>query len=577
MNDNNRTQKESQYPLRRNGLSAKIGTEKWLLKNGTVIDGENLTARQADVRIENGMITETGEGLSADGCTVMDCTGRVVTAGFIDSHVHVESSMVLPAAFGEAVLPHGTTAIIADPHEIVNVAGADGLSEFLNEAGEAPIDIFVCIPSSVPATPYDTNGAGKFTAADMARFADLNEIVGLGEVMCYYDVADRNPEIMDKIALFADKTIDGHTAGMPSELLDSYIQAGVQNDHECSDPESMMQRYDKGMNIYIREGSAARNAMALLTCAAEQGLAISRLAFCTDDKHLATIAQEGHISYIVRMARRLGFGWGETARMASYNPCRYYRLEKRGNIRPGYIADIVVTDDACEHIFHVFKNGILAATDSKLSPTVRQADMRNTRSFANTVKFRELSADDFIVPEKLRNTAMELVDGQLLTRKITVTDDEAEQLPLLATVERYGKNGNLSVCLLKGYGIRNGAVATSVSHDSHNVVCAGDNGTDMAVACNRLRQLGGGYVIASGGKVTGELPLPAYGLMAVKDAKTTSEAIDRLEKIAHGMGVNPNIDAFTTLSFTALPVIPALRLLDTGLFDVEKGSFITGE
>ncbi len=543
------------------------------MKGGFVADGERGTLRRADVLVREGRIAAVGNDLPVEGADVLDCEGMIVTAGFVDAHVHIESSMVLPEAFGDAILPHGTTCAIADPHEVVNVAGGEGLRTFLDEAALAPVDLFTVLPSSVPATLLDTNGAGAFTAAAMREFAARPDVVGLGEVMCYYDVAARRPEIMEKIDLFKDRTIDGHTAGMPADLLDAYTGAGIRNDHECADAESMLERYRRGMNIYIREGSAARNAEELLRCVKERKLDTSRFAFCTDDKHLATIAAEGHISYIVRMARRLGFGWGDTARMASWNPCRFYGLADRGNVREGYRADLVVTDDACDRIAYVLKDGRLAGADGR--PTRERSERAlPRRSFPNTVRLREMSAADFAMPDDVKGVAIELVDGQLLTRKAPLTDGEWKSLTRLATVERYGKNGNIAVCALKGYGIRNGAVATSVSHDAHNVVCAGDNAQDMAAACNRLRELGGGYTIASGGRIVGELPLPAYGLMAVEDAPTVAETIRRLEEQAHAMGVNPRIDAFTTLSFVALPVIPALRLLDTGLYDVEQGQFI---
>lgn len=544
-----------------------------LLKNGNVVDGERCMVMKADVLVEDGKIVRIGRDLPTEGHEVVDCAGLVVTAGFIDAHVHIESSMVLPSAFAEAVLPYGTTAVIADPHEIVNVAGTEGLRFFLKEAEEASIHVFTVVPSSVPATPLDTNGAGKFLSEDMKDFVDRPEVVGLGEVMCYYDVADRNPEIMDKIALFNHKTIDGHTAGMPAALLDSYVEAGVQNDHECTDKESMLQRYDKGMNIYVREGSAARNARELLRCAKDRKLDVSRFAFCTDDKHLATIAQEGHISYIAAMARSMGFSWGEVARMASYNPCRFYRLKNRGNVKEGYIADLVVADDLCKRIACVIKDGKIVAKETKLLGSPKR-ETGQRREFVNTVNFKDLSAQDFALPEKLKNIAIELVDGQLLTRKASLARGEWKKETLLANVERYGKNGNIAVCVLKGYGIKGGAIATSVSHDSHNVICAGDNAEDMAVACNRLKKLGGGYVIASKGKIVGELPLPVYGLMASEDHVTTMEAIRALEQTTHDMGVNRNIDAFITLSFVALPVIPSLRLLDTGLYEVETGKFL---
>lgn len=545
---------------------------KILLQGGSVADGENMTVRRADVLVADGKIAAVGEGLSSDGAEVLDCTGLIVTAGYTDAHVHVESGMVLPEAFGDAVLPFGTTAIIADPHEVVNVAGGEGLKVFLKECDRARIDIFVCLPSGVPATPLDTNGAGKFTAADMTPFLSHPRVVGLGEVMCFRDAAEGEPEMAAKIALFKGKTVDGHTSGMPESMLDAYVAAGVCNDHECASKESMFARYDRGMNIYIREGSAARNASDLLDGVKERGLDIGRFAFCTDDKHLATIAREGHISYIAALAREKGFGWGEIARMASYDPALYYGLSDRGNIREGMRADIVVTSDDARHVRYVLKDGELVAKDHKLI-------LKHTKSedkpavFENTVHLRNFSAEDFSVPERLKNVAIGLVDGQLLT-ELVHADEGEDGLDILATAERHGRNGNLSVCHLKGYGVKGGAVATSISHDSHNAVCAGDNGADMALALRRLKEIGGGYVIAAGGKIAAELPMPAFGLMATGGAEEVSRRIEEMERVAHAMGVNPGVDAFTTLSFVALPVIPRMRLLDTGLYDTEAGKFL---
>ena len=540
------------------------------LKGGKVADGATRKVFDADVLIEDGVIVAVGKtGTVAD--EVYDCTGCIVTAGYADAHVHIESGMILPPAFGEAVLPHGTTLIIADPHEVVNVAGAKGLEEFLELAAASPADIRTVLPSSVPATPLDTNGAGKFLAEDMKPFLSRPDVVGLGEVMCYYDVAAGNPDIMDKIALFAGRTVDGHTAGMPDDLVEAYAAAGVRNNHECTTEEEMLRLYDAGMNIYIREGSAARNARALLKGVRRLGLDISRFAFCTDDKHLSTIAAEGHIDYIVRMALEEGFDFGEAAAMASYNPARFYGLKGKGRVAAGYDADIVVTDEKALSPRLVFKGGKLAAKDGKaVFNCVKLQDKHFV--FENTVKMRQLSAKDFTVPEGLSGVAVGLVDGQLLTTKESVADGERPNL--LATVERHGKNGNIAVCYLKNYGLQRGAVATSVSHDSHNVVCAGACAEDMAVACNRLRENGGGYVVADGGRVTDELPLAAYGLMSTAGAEETAANIARLEKCAHALGVNPAIDPFITLSFTALPVIPRLRLLDTGLYDTETRSFI---
>lgn len=553
-------------------------TTDYLLKNGRVVSVTGRQMVKADVLVREGRIAAIGQQLEApEGVCVLDCTGRIVAPGFVDAHVHIESSMVLPQAFGEAVLVHGTTTVIADPHEVVNVAGAEGLRQFLALAQAAPVDIYTTVPSSVPATELDTNGAGHFTADAMREFVGRPDIVGLGEVMCHGDVLQGRREILDKIDLFRDKTIDGHTAGLSEAGLSAYRAAGVQNDHESVTPDDLLQRYRAGMNVYLRQGSAARNAHDLLACVRDNHLDTSRFAFCTDDKHLSTIASEGHISAIVHMALQLGFSWPEVSEMASWNPCRYYRLPDRGDVQEGYVADLVVTDEACEHICYVWKQGRLVVENGCLlaaARTTQTADGTQTCTFKNTVHFRELNAEDFRLPESRKRVAIGLVDGQIITRRHNMAAGEWASLPRLAVVERHGHNGNMQVCCLHGYDIRGGAVATSVSHDSHNVISVGDDERDMAQACNRLKQIGGGYVIVRRGEVAGELPLPAYGLMATADAATVADVIHRLEQMTHEMGVNPCIDPFTTLSFVALPVIPVLRLLDTGLYDVVEGRFL---
>lgn len=544
-----------------------------LLKGGYIVDNEQNTITQSDILIYKEHIIQIGKELSPikDDTITLDCTNCIVAAGYVDAHVHIESSMVLPQAFGEAVLPHGTTTVIADPHEVVNVAGAEGLQEFIDEAGQAPISIFTVVPSCVPATPLDTNGAGCFLASDMKPFVNHHSVVGLGEVMCAPDVIKREPNIMEKIALFKHKTIDGHAPSADSILLDAYVNAGIQNDHETYDEASLMAHYDRGFNIYIREGSAARNGELLLQIIQEKKLDISRFAFCTDDKHLATISQEGHISYLVQLALRMGFNWCDVSRMASLNPCRFYHLEKRGNIREGYLADIVITDKEGKQVKAVIKEGKWVSSNQQMrQPT----EVNPTRTFTNSLRYKELTAEDFFLPENKRHIAIELVNNQILTLKTKLASNEWEQLPIAATIERYGKNGNIALCPIKNYNIQGGAVATSVSHDAHNVVCIGTSPDDMALACNHLRSIGGGYVIVKSGKVAGVLPLPAYGLMAVTDAQTTSGCIQQVEQTVMEMGVNPHIDAFTTLSFIALPVIPSLRLLDTGLYDVENNCFL---
>ena len=538
-----------------------------LLKNGNVVDAESGTVTKADVGITDGVISFVGAADRATADVVIDCAGKMVVPGFVDSHMHIESSMVLPVTFGKAVLPWGTTTVIADPHELVNVGGADALRLFLDETDKAQISVFTVVPSCVPATSFETNGAGHFTAEQMKPFLSDERIVGLGEVMSFGDVVAGEPEMMAKLSLFDGRPIDGHTAGMDEAMVDAYVEYGISNDHECYDDEGVLARYHNGMNIYIREGSAARNADALLHCVKEHGLDVSKFSFCTDDKHLSTIAQEGHISHIVRKALEMGFTWGEVSKMAAFNPCCYYHLAQRGNIREGYVADIVITDAACSDISCVIKDG-------KIIDNGIINDTNVVQNYPNTVKFKTLTESDFQLTDEAQRNAIKIVDGQLLTEHVTLDKGEYKDLNILATVERHGKNGNIAVCPLIGYNIKGGAVATSVAHDSHNVICAGDNATDMAVACNRLRYIGGGYVIASDGEVIDEFALPCYGLMSPLGIDDAITGISRLEHKAHELGVNQNIDPFITLSFLALPVIPQIRLLDTGLYDVQHAHFI---
>ena len=541
-----------------------------LLKGGVVAHGENGCEEQADVLIVGDRIKTVGKDLTAKGAQVIDCAGMVVMPGFVDCHVHIESSMVLPVAFGEAVLPFGTTAVIADPHEIVNVSGKEGIQFFLDNAEQSPIDVYVSMPSSVPATMLDTNGAGEFLADDMAEFANHPLVVGLGEVMNPIEIKDKDPRLMAKIDLFKSKTVDGHMAGLSADMVKACAEIGIANDHESTCEEDLLMRNDAGINIYIREGSAARNADVLLTAARKHGVSTDQLAFCTDDKHLSTIAQEGHISTIVRMARAHGYSWGEVAKMASYNPCRFYNIKDKGSIKENYIADIAVMSNDATAVKYVIKNGKLVAKDCK---KLYDCKDNNSETFANTVQYRSFQAEDFVVPAKLENVAIRLLSGEIVTAVAADGEFDNEKVNMIATIERYGKNGNFAVAKCVGYGITDGAIATSVSHDAHNVVCAGDNAADMALACNFLRELGGGYVIVSKGEIIGNFPLPAYGLMSAMNAEEAMNCIHRLEEVAHQMGVNPDVDPFITLSFVALPVIPDIRLLDTGLYNVTKQKF----
>jgi adenine deaminase len=556
-----------------------------ILKNGNVIDVENKCYLLADIGVKGNKIAYIGNLDNRNARNIVDCRGKFLSPSFIDAHVHIESSMATPAEFAKAVVKHGTAAVIADPHELVNVGGTAALREFLEMNEAACIDVFTVVPSSVPATPFDTNGAGEVLAEDMKPFVDRSDVVGLGEVMCYNEVLKRDKKIMDKIALFKNKTIDGHSAGLSkADELRAYAAAGIDNDHECITFEDAKAVYDAGMNVYIREGSAARSLEAIVkgivryNAAARQDggktLDMSRFAFCTDDKHLSTIEKEGHIDFCVKKAVALGLSLIDAVSFASLNPAKFYRLGERGALAVGRIADIVVfSDKTASRVELVVRNGKIA--DDKYISTLKGAVVSNKPSvLKNSVKCRHFGPEDFQVEIQPFNNAIKLHKNQVLTDLEVLSRTEAAQANMLVTVERYGKNGNVAKCFLKGYGIRGGAVATSVAHDSHNIVAAGDNAADMAAAVNRLKEIGGGYVIAANGEIVGELNLDLGGLISSAGAKEIRDKIDELEKIARAMGVEEGIDPFLTLSFVALPVIPCVRLLDTGLFDVLNTAFI---
>lgn len=556
-----------------------------ILKNGSVIDVENKCYILADVGVSGKKITAVGNLDGKSAGKIIDCKNKFIAPSYIDAHVHIESSMATPAEFAKSVIKHGTTAVIADPHEIVNVGGAAALDEFLAMCEAACIDIFTVVPSSVPATPYDTNGAGEFLAGEMERFASRSDIAGLGEVMCYNDVLRRDKKITDKIALFKKlgKTIDGHSAGLSRKDIEAYAAAGINNDHECVTFEDALAVYNAGMNVYIREGSAARSVEILVKgiieynkTARQEGkkpLDMSRFAFCTDDKHLSTIDREGHIDFSVRKAVSYGLSLIDAVSFASYNPSRYYKLYDRGSIGVDKLADIVVLSDKTYNVEYVVKNGNVV--NNEYISALKPLNLKDKPSvLRNSVKYKTFDDTELGIEIQPLNNAVRVQKNQLITEKAVLSATEAEKADMMAVIERYGKNGNVAKCFLTGYGVKGGAVATSVSHDSHNVTVAGDNPRDMAVAVNRLREIGGGYVIAANGKVAGELGLDVGGLMSSADADTIKNKINALEKLAHSMGVEEGMDPFHPLSFVSLPVIPFIRLMDTGLFDVLSNTFI---
>lgn len=545
-----------------------------VLKNGSIVNVFTEEVLKGDVKIEGGRIVGIGE---YSGGEEVDCSGKYICPGFIDAHVHIESSMVSPLEFAKTILPWGTTTIIADPHEMVNVAGAKAVSYLLDAVKKVPVNVHVMLPSSVPSTAFETNGA-DFTAEDMKAFLEEPGVLGLGEVMCYPDVLAGKKAIMDKLALFQDRMIDGHAPGVLGKELQIYRNAGVQTDHECTNFLEALEKMRAGMKILIREGSGAKNLEALVKGCLEHNLGLEEILFCTDDKHLEDIKRQGHIRWNVKKAVDLGMEPVKAIKIASLNAARAYGLQGSGAVAAGYRADLVVLDSLSEvKVSSVYKDGQLV-DEAYLN---RFTDAGDASVLRGTVHFEDVTSEKIAVRAGETNVVIENVPYQLLTLKSVEAVPSRDGFfqpdsvySKLCVVERHRGTGNAAAAPVKGFGIRGGAIATTVAHDSHNVIAIGDNDEDLCIAINETKKTDGGYVVAAGGRVVGVLPLCLAGLMSSEGGETVIEKIGRLVDYVHGMGVPEYIDPFITLSFMALPVIPQVRLTDMGLFDVEKFELI---
>lgn len=545
-----------------------------VFKNADVVNVFTAEILRADVAVAGGIIAGVGQ---YSGLQEVDCTGKTLCPGFIDAHLHIESTMVLPRELVRLTLPSGTTTMIADPHEIVNVCGSGGVQFMLDSTSNLPCNMYIMLPSSVPTTEFETAGA-SFTAQEMQQFLDNPRVLGLGEAMCFPDVVAGRGAIFDKLDLFEGRMVDGHAPGLTGRELQAYAAAGVGTEHECTTFEEALEKVRAGFGVLVREGSAAHNLAAIVGGLVETGLPSHRFMFCTDDKHLDDIGRDGHIRWNVKLAIELGMKPAEAICMASWNTARLYGLRGIGAIAPGYRADIVVLSHLKSvEVEAVYKDGLPAA---RLLENMPSGEILPAYVL-DTVKNAPVQAEDFALRVEGPAHVIEMVPYQLMTNHLV------EPVPCnggffapdatytkLCVVERHGKNGNIAVAPLKGYGLRGGALATTVAHDSHNIIAAGDNDADIALAVNRLREIGGGYVLVQNGRLAGEVPLQVAGLMSTAAAHDVEQGIHSIIHKAYAMGIPYYIDPFISLSFLALPVIPAVRLTDKGLFDVDKFSII---
>ena len=556
---------------KRKMISAALMRKKpdLVLKNARIVNVFTSEIISGDVAVAEGMIVGTGE---YSGKKEVDLQGKYVLPGFVNAHVHVESSMVTPEAYAMEELRHGTTTLITDPHEIVNVGGAEAIKDILAAAERSPANYYVMLPSCVPSTPFENSGA-VLNAEDLIPFRDNEFVPGLGEMMNSVGVLAGDKDIMAKLDGFEGMIVDGHFPMGTGKALNAYITAGIHTDHESISFEEALEKVRAGLAVLIREGSASRNLDDIVRGIVREGTDISGFAFCTDDKHLADIRRDGTIAYNIRRSIELGLDPIKAIKIATINAARIYGLKRIGAVACGYKADLVVVDELEKmNIVQVYKDGV--PFEEIKPPKGKYSDI-----LIDNVNIAPITEEAFYIPERENYSVIGIVNKQIVTKKLTYNNEQLKEgisdgsIRKIAVIERHYKTGNCAAAYIKGYGLRHGAVASTVAHDSHNIVVVGDNDPDMYTAVIRLKSIGGGYVIVGDGKIIGELPLRLGGLMSLKKADAFIPELDAVIEKAFEMGVNREIDPFITLSFMALPVIPELRITDCGLFDVNKFGF----
>ena len=544
-----------------------------VLKNATYLDVFCNRLSHGDIAVADGLIAGVGENYSGE--VEVDMGGKIVLPGFVDAHIHLESSLVSPREFARAVLPHGTTTVVTDPHEIANVMGTDGIEYILQATEGLPVDVRVMLPSCVPATPLDESGA-ELDARAIEPLYERDRVEGLAEMMNAYGVYTGDRSVVEKIvaAQAHHRRIDGHAPGLSGNELNAYIASGVYSDHECSTEEDALAKIGRGQYIMIREGTAARNLDALLPLLTPQYYA--NCMFCTDDKHPSDLLEKGHIDYIVRRAIKAGVDPVIAVKCASHHAARYFNLEDRGAIAPGYRADFAVVDNFDDfNVLETYCEGRKTYDGKTVAPfDAPQIEPQLVSHAHDTFRVAPLTAQSFaqsrpcgvlgMIPGEIVTTDAGLADG------ISVKDDILK----IAVIERHKGTNHIGIGYIKGYGLKSGAVATSISHDSHNIIVVGTNEADMAAAANRVVELGGGIVVMDGGKIRGEVQLQIAGLMSEAPLVDVNRDLENAKEQAFALGVSRGVDPFMTLSFMALTVIPTLRMTTRGVFDVNQQKYI---
>lgn len=550
-------------------IAVAAGREKadLVLKNAKYLNVFSNEFLCGDIAVANGLIAGVGK---YDGKTEIDVSGKLVLPGFIDAHIHLESSMVTPAEFAKAVVAHGTTTVITDPHEITNVMGIDGVEYMIQASQNLPIDVHFMMPSCVPATEIDESGA-ELDCKDIDLYLDNKKVLGLAEMMNYVGVINGDKNVLSKIVTSQahHKKIDGHAPELSGNDLNAYIAAGVYSDHECSTFENALEKLRKGQFIMIREGTAAHNLKALMPLLTQQYY--SRCMFATDDKHPNDLLYGGHIDYIVKQALKNGADPIVALKTATHHAARYFLLNNKGAIASGYLADIVVVNNLEDfNVETVFKRGKLVFDGEVKDFSAPTVDEKLAEKCFDTFHLDSVTPSSFKVDGKLG--LIGLVGGELLTRNLGTADkiDVENDILKIACIERHKGTNHIGVGYVKGYSLKSGAVATSVAHDSHNIITVGCNDDDIAVAVNAIKDSKGGIAVVENGKIKALLELPIAGLMSDEPLTTVNEKLENAKLSAYELGADKSIDPFMTLSFLSLPVIPSLRITTKGVFDAEN-------
>lgn len=558
----------------RRGLAMARGTRdaELVLKGAHVVNVFTGEVLEADIAIAGEQIVGVG---SYSGQREVELRGKYVCPGFIDAHVHLESAMLSPAHVVARAVKRGTTTFIADPHEAANVSGLAGIHYILDQTADVPASVFVMMPSCVPATAEEDNGF-HLSVHEMEEMLGHPRLLGLGEVMDFSAVIEGNADLLAKLRMFSGHVIDGHAPGLSGKDLSAYAYSGVSSDHEVDSFADALEKRRQGMHVLIRQGSAAHNLAGIIEGVLATGIDTTGFSFCTDDKDISDIESEGHIDYHVRLAVSLGLDPVKAIQMATINTARHYGLRRVGGIAPGYQADLVILDDLKQlTVQSVYQGGRdvtdwepgeLGQTSDDLKRTVHVAEGYEAGlacySGGGDTRVVRLLEGQIVTGSEM--ATLELRDGEVIASK---------EYNKVAVIERHKASGRVGLGFVAGFGLHNAALATSVGHDSHNIIVAGDNDADMVAAVREIISMQGGLAISSGGRVRLTLPLPVMGLMSEADPLEVQNRLKEMKQLARALGIGERIDPFLTLSFVALPVIPELRITTRGLFDVVKGIY----